>query len=145
MWMIERQLRGATMDEVAQDLGISARTVSRELARAESLGLVEVTRNKLIDSLDGAANVYLDILAQTPETLHKFSRGYKLKKDTADALNAGLGVFKTESTKHVQNTLAVIASEVSDANPDEDKYGFPRRPRVQFQPETVDGEMVESE
>lgn len=126
------------MADIADELGLGEQQVRNELKRYNDAELIAEVRNKLLATLDGAANVYADILdpATTPETLHKQSRGYKLKLDAANALNEGLGTFKRESTKTVKSTLEMIATEVEADGP---RLGFNEdgsriRPRVVYQP-----------
>lgn len=137
--MVEQALRGTPMREIAAELQCSPDTVTREIKRAASTGLVEQVRDRLITTLAGAPEVYQEILTADVEYLSKHSKGYALKKQVVDTMATGLGVYKTETAKTVTNTLEVVAAEQAPA---EDKYGFPVRPRVRFEPETIEAEVV---
>lgn len=139
------------MAAIADELGLGEQQVRNELKRYNDAELVAEVRNKLLATLDGAANVYADILnpLTTPETLHKQSRGYKLKLDAANALNEGLGTFKRESTKTVKSTLEMIATDYGapEAKWGEDAEGNRLRPRIAPREDEseliVDAEMAE--
>lgn len=108
--MIERLLRGATVSEVALELGVHERTIQREVKHAPD-DLVMRTRERMLDLLDKASPVYATILATPPEELHKHSKGYKLQMDVADKLNDGLGVFKREAVTTHKSVLETILTE----------------------------------
>ena len=79
-------------------------------------------------------------IMDTPvEELQENSRGWKLKLDAANSLNTGMGAYRPESHRtETKVTLEGIANELKDVTPDgieRDKYGFPKRPRVAFQPD----------
>ena len=142
MVMVEQQMRGVPVAEIAAGFGVSEMTVYREVKRGVELGYADRVRDKLLATLDSLPTVYADVLAQTPETLHKHSRGYTLKVNVAKDLATGLGVFKTESTKNVKNTLELIAEESAPAEP---AWQDRTAPRVRFQPETVEGELLSAD
>lgn len=135
------------MAELAEELGLERSTITREVKRAENLGLVPEIREKMLGTLDAAANVHADILnpLTTPEMLQKHDRGYKLKLAAANSVLDGLGVFKKATEKTVTNTLEMIAAEQAPAEGKwgEDAQGNRLRPRIAFQPETVDADVID--
>ena len=143
IWMVERRLRGDTVNQIATDLQISTDTVGRELKRAAQRGYIEVVRDKLLKTLEAAPDVYAAILdpAKPAGELHKESRGWKLKLDAANSLADGLGAFRRETTKNVQNTLEVVAGE---QEPKDVGFGSTTQDRVRFQPD-VDSVPVKVE
>lgn len=138
MWMLEATMKGMAQVDVAAELGISKDTVKRELQRAMKNGWAEELRERMRATLQESPDVHREILNADTETLHKLSRGYKLKLDAANALANGLGAFRQESHS-TKETLSLSAIANEDAPEEEvDRYGFIVRPRVAFQPETVD-------
>lgn len=140
-WIVEQKLRGATHAEVAEALGVTKLTVVREVKKAVKDGIVEEVRDKLLDALALTPLVYQTLLEADVAELTKNARGYKLKLDAANALNDGQGTFRKESTKNTTISLQAIAAE-SGHDPDE-YWGSKGRKRVAFQPDHVDGELIE--
>ncbi len=134
MWMIERQIRGDSVKDIAKELGLSEQTISREIKRGAEKGYVEKVRDKLLATLDAAPNVYAEILdPETPvEKLHKLSRGYKLRLDAANSLAEGLGAFKRETTKNVEHHLQAVAGELE---PKDVGSKSTQSDRILFQPD----------
>lgn len=136
-WIIERQLRGERVADIAKELGVSISTVEREAKRGRELGYVERVRERLLATLDAAPNVYAELLdpSRTAEELHKTSRGWKLKLDAANSLAEGLGAFKRVSEQNRRNTLELIAEE---QGPLVGTHEIERPARVYFMPEPDD-------
>lgn len=132
-------MRGMSNVELGLELGLSDRQVKRELALAARAGVVEEVRNKLVEALEKTPMVLSAIMDSSVEDLQENSRGWKLKLDAANSLNTGLGAYRPESHRtETKVTLESIASELKDVTPDgleRDKYGFPIRKRVAFQPD----------
>lgn len=141
--MIERQIRGDSVAQIATDLQISERTVRKEIKRGVERGYVEKVQAKLIDTLDAVPNVYAKILdpATTPEELSKNGRGYKLKLDAANALAEGMGIFRKESTKTVENILMTVAEE-QEGLKDVGSASTIRPDRVYFLPDPAESDDV---
>lgn len=140
MWMLEQSFHGVSQAQMADTLGISTKTVKREMARAMDRPWAEELRAKLRSVADKATGVHEEIITANPAQLQELARAYKLKLDAANALFNGLGGFKSEShTTKETLSLHAVANELTQPSLP------PERPRVAFQPETVDGEVVESE
>lgn len=125
---------------IADELGLSVDTVQREMTRGVQRGWAEEMREKLRATLKDAPDVHKEILTKPVDELTKNSRGYKLKLDAANALANGLGAFKQESHSVKETfSLSAIAAEANAAVP---AIAPNERPRLAFQPETVDGTIV---
>lgn len=143
MYMMEATMKGRSQQAVADDLGISVDTVQRELKRAVERGWAEQMRLRMQETLTNAPDIHKEILTTPVDKLTKDSRGYKLKLDAANALANGLGAFKSESHSVKETfSLSAIAAEANAAVPAIEPN---ERPRLVFQPETVDGTVVEGD
>jgi len=140
MYMMEATMKGRAQTTVAEELGISVDTVQRELKRAVERGWAEQMRLRMQATLQDAPDIHKEILTTPVEKLSKDSRGYKLKLDAANALANGLGAFKAESHSVKETfSLSAIAAEANAAVPAIEPN---ERPRLAFQPETIDGTLV---
>ena len=150
MWMLEQTMKGEPQTAIATALGVSTDTVQRELKRGIEKGWAEEWRDKMRATLADAPDVHAEIFDTDPETLHKFSRGYKLKLDAVNTLATGVGGYRPESHSTKETiSLEAIAAE-GDRPRGED--GFPlvsaERRRLMFgatSDEAVEGETVPDE
>ena len=139
--MVEMKMTGAPDAAIGQALALSPSQLKRELQAAQKEGLVDEVRERLLATLKKTPDVLTDIMDKPVEDLQKNSRGYKLKLDAANSLNAGMGAYRPESHKTTETkwTLESIAAERAGgsiaSNPDPPK-------RIAFQPETLDGEII---
>jgi DNA-binding transcriptional MocR family regulator len=140
MYMMEATMKGKAQATVAEELGISVDTVQRELKRAVERGWAEQMRLRMQAALTDSPDIHKAILNTPVDELSKNSRGYKLKLDAANALANGLGAFKSESHSVKETfSLSAIAAEANAAAP---AIAPNERPRLAFQPETIDAEVV---